>query len=115
MLLAWASQTDPAWTPEERLQNLAFAYGFLTHSAGDAMAHSLVNEFTEGVFPPFADLATDTRALANGIRHFMVEAYIADATPGRDNDGTRTLLPDGDISDNATLRSFLMVDLLCQP
>ena len=35
----------------EKQQILAFAYGFMTHAAGDMWAHTLVNEFAEGVFP----------------------------------------------------------------
>src|ERR1043165_1913350 len=48
---AWAPQSDPSYTPAEKSQVLAFAYGFLTHAAGDMFAHTLVNEGAKGVFP----------------------------------------------------------------
>ncbi|HKJ55939.1 MAG TPA: hypothetical protein VJ978_08120, partial [Nitriliruptoraceae bacterium] len=101
--MAWQAQEDGApFTQVERLQILAFAYGYATHAAGDFWAHTLVNEFTEGEFPGVLDLAGDDRDLANAVRHFMAEGYVGDATPGLDLDGTSSLLPDGDISDDAT-------------
>ena len=47
--MAWAAQ-DPSspFDAVERLQILAFSYGYATHAAGDFWAHTLVNEFTEG-------------------------------------------------------------------
>src|SRR5262249_42054673 len=99
--MAWAAQTDPTYSPEERLQALAFAYGFATHAAGDMFAHSLVNEFADGVFPSLSDIVQSSADLANGLRHFMVEGYIGDATPGFDGIDTRTLLPNGDVSDDS--------------
>jgi hypothetical protein len=44
--MAWQWQKLPDWTasPEEKLQVLAWAYGFLIHAAGDTWAHTLVNE-----------------------------------------------------------------------
>jgi hypothetical protein len=100
--MAWAAQADPSWTDTERLQILAFSYGFATHAAGDAFSHALVNEFSEGVFPAVSDAAQNDRQLANAVRHMMVDAYIGDMTPGTDSDTLRTLLPDGDISDDAS-------------
>ncbi|HYT95525.1 MAG TPA: hypothetical protein VEL76_42795, partial [Gemmataceae bacterium] len=89
--MAWAAQTDPAWTAVERSQILAFSYGFLTHSAGDAFSHMLVREFEEGPLTP-----------VQNVRHNLVEAYIDEATAGSDSNFARTLLPDGDVSDDFT-------------
>ncbi len=107
--MAWVAQTSPSYTEVERLQILAFAYGFATHAAGDLFAHTLVNEFTEGVFPAIADLVigtvtSDARELANGLRHFFIEDYINQAMLRFDENGVRDLLPDGDISSDATAR-----------
>ena len=79
----------------EKLQILAFAYGFATHAAGDLFAHTFFNEFTEGVFPAVADIAigtatNDARELANGLRHFFIEDYINQATDRFDEDGVAT-------------------------
>ena len=100
--MAWAAQTSDTYTDAEKLQILAWSYGYLTHAAGDLWAHTLVNEFSEGVFPAVREIANDDRDLANAVRHLMVEAYVGDATPGFDNNSDRTTLPNGDISDNAT-------------
>ncbi len=105
--MAWAAQDDPSFSPEEQSQILAWSYGFLTHAAGDHWAHTLVNEFAEGVFPEVGDvigsIGDDERELANALRHFLVEGYVGDATPGFDsNRDDRTLLPDGDVSDDST-------------
>src|SRR5262249_37589235 len=66
----------------------------------------LVNEFAEGVAPGFvaaaASIPTDQRDLANMLRHFMTEAYITDALEGVDTNKDRTVLPDGDVSDDST-------------
>ena len=48
---AWAAQSDPSYSAAEKSQILAFAYGFLTHAAGDMWAHTLVNELSGEVFP----------------------------------------------------------------
>ena len=32
---AWQAQSDPSYSAQEKEQILAFAYGFLTHAAGD--------------------------------------------------------------------------------
>ena len=99
--MAWEAQSLPQFSDEEKLQILAFAYGYATHAAGDFMAHTLVNEFSEGVFPAVFDIVageTSDRDAANAIRHLLLEAYIGDATPGADLNGDRSLLPNGDIS-----------------
>src|SRR6266542_2175900 len=100
--MAWAAPPDPAYTSQERQQILAWTYGFATHAAGDFWGHTFVNELSDGVFPAISEVAQDNQDLANAVRHLMVEAYAGDATPGFDNNPQRSLLPDGDISDDAT-------------
>ncbi|PYR22394.1 MAG: hypothetical protein DMF94_04905 [Acidobacteria bacterium] len=104
--MAWSAQNDPWFTSAEKSQILAWSYGFLTHTAGDHWAHTLMNDFAEGIFPAVSEivdsLTTDQRELANALRHLLTEAYIGDATPGFDNNPDRTQLPDGDFSDNST-------------
>ena len=109
--MAWKAQEEPTsvWTAAEKSQILAWSYGFLTHSAGDHFAHTLVNSFAEGVAPGFgaaaASLPTDQRDLGNMLRHFMTEAYIADSLPGFDaNKAVRTevVLGSGDFTDDDT-------------
>src|SRR5205823_5722583 len=88
----------------EKQQILAWAYGFATHAAGDLWAHTLVNEFADGVFPSFANVAVKDQARANAIRHLIVEGYVGDATPGFDGLGDdRVQLPDGDVSSDASI------------
>ncbi|NOS71845.1 MAG: LEPR-XLL domain-containing protein, partial [Verrucomicrobia bacterium] len=107
--MAWAAQSDSSFTAVEKSQILAWSYGFLTHAAGDLWAHTLVNEFSEGVFPDVTDilasLNSDQRDFANFVRHFLVEAYMGDATTGFDGNGdalARTPAPGGDLSDDST-------------
>jgi hypothetical protein len=83
---AWAAQADPTYTDEEKEQILAFAYGFLTHAAGDLWAHTLVNDFAGGVFPDVTDVLTNLKAAKIALRHLISEGgYIGSATPGWDN------------------------------
>ena len=104
--MAWAAQSDPWFSAAEKSEILAWSYGFLTHSAGDHWAHTLVNDFAEGIFPAVGEivdsLTSDQRELANALRHFLTEAYLGDATPGFDGNPERTVLPDGDVSDDST-------------
>lgn len=100
---AWGAQSDPQYTDQERSQILAWSYGFMIHAAGDVWSHTLVNDFSEGVFPALSDIPSDSENLSIALRHTIVEMYIADATPGYDgNRSVRTTLPDGDISDDST-------------
>ena len=100
---AWAAQTDPSYDDAERGQILAFAYGFLTHAAGDVWAHTLVNEFAGETFPEFGDVITDKGAAEIALRHFIVEGYIGDATEGSDGNPNRTTVPGStDVSDDET-------------
>src|SRR3954452_15231429 len=99
---AWAAQTDGSYSADEKAQILAFGYGFLTHAAGDMWAHTLVNEFAQGVFPGVGEIVTSSSDAEIAIRHLIVEGYIGNATPGFDNNEDRTTLPDGDVSDDAS-------------
>ena len=96
------------YSEEEKLQLLAWAYGYPTHIVGDIWSHTLVNEFSNGPWPELANIATYDVSLSNVLRHLMVEGYMADACPGYDGVGKvddeveRTLLPDGDVSDDST-------------
>ena len=83
--MAWAAQSEPTFSGDEKSQILAWSYGFLTHAAGDHWAHTLVNEFAEGVFPAIGEVITDGRAFANAFRHTLIENYIGDATRTFDN------------------------------
>jgi hypothetical protein len=98
---AWAAQTGP-YNNVERGQILAFAYGFLTHAAGDMWAHTLVNELSGDVFPGIGEITTDVNKTAIAVRHLVLEGYIGDATQGADGNPNRTALPNGDISDDET-------------
>ncbi len=95
---AWLAQSDAQYTTEERKQILAFAYGYLTHAAGDVWGHSFINGYAGGVFPSITNTITslgagDSRRLLIALRHLVVEAYIGNATPGYDSFDT-TDLPD---------------------
>lgn len=100
---AWEAQTDTATYPsdDERLQILAFAYGYLTHASGDMWAHTLVNNIAGGVFPGVGEILTSADKAAIAIRHIIVEGYIGDATSGFDGNADRTAVG-GDISDDST-------------
>lgn len=99
---AWDAQDDDSYSADEKGQILAFTYGFLTHAAGDLWAHTMVNEFADGVFPAVGEILTDEDKAAIALRHLLVEGYVGAATEGWDNDPTRTQLPNGDVSDDAT-------------
>ena len=106
---AWAAQAPGAgpagaapYSEAEKLQILAFTYGFLTHAAGDSWAHTLVNELSEGIFPGVGEILSDADMAAIALRHLLVEGYIGAATPGYDNDPNEALLIDGDVSDDST-------------
>src|SRR5262245_19138093 len=108
---AWQAQLpDSPYSPSEQLQILAWSYAFATHGAGDIWAHTLVNEFTDGVFPDFGNYTDLTNPLArlNAIRHLMLEGYANDAAPAFDgikkvnDEVVRERLPDGDVDENTT-------------
>jgi hypothetical protein len=104
--------TGELMSEEEKLQIMAWAYGFPTHAVGDIWAHTLVNEFADGPFPELGSVVNgliidpeNRLATENALRHILIEGYIADATPGWDGEKlenghrARELQPDGDISD----------------
>ncbi|MFN2502717.1 MAG: hypothetical protein ABR540_00490 [Acidimicrobiales bacterium] len=105
---AWAAQGSPTYTDDEQLEILAFAYGFLTHAAGDMWSHTLVNDFSGGVFPAVSEIFSDPAQAVIAVKHIIVEGYIGDATPGFDGNPDRNVAPglneDGnpDISDDST-------------
>src|SRR5262249_51111077 len=87
------------WTPEQKLQILAWSYGFMMHAAGDLWAHTLVNEFSGGPFVGPLEIPTDpVEGVANDLRHIILESYIGDATPGFDGNSARSQLAEGDFS-----------------
>jgi hypothetical protein len=61
---------EHASTPAE----LAFAYGYLVHGAGDVFAHTYVNNYAGDIF----DLKDERRV---ELRHFVLEKYIEARTP----------------------------------
>lgn len=98
---AWAIQDSRRYSRGEKQEILAFAYGYLTHAAGDLWAHTFVNEYAEGVFPALSEAATDTEAAAIVLRHIVVEGYLGDATEGFDSNPDRQPV-DGGVSDDST-------------
>jgi hypothetical protein len=100
---AWAAQSTLLIPQEQKGQILAFAYGYLTHAAGDMWAHTLVNDFSRGVFPGPGQILTEVDEAEVALRHTILEGYMGDATPGFDGNPDRTQLPNGDISDDSTL------------
>ncbi len=97
---AWQAQSDPRYSAAERSQILAFAYGFLTHAAGDLWAHTVVNDFSVGIFPAVGEILSDVDKAEIALRHIIIEGYIGDATPGFDGNPNRDWAPgtnqDGD-------------------
>jgi hypothetical protein len=103
------AQNDPSLGSSEKEQILAFTFGFLTHGAGDMWAHTLVNDFAQGVFPAVSEILTDPNKAAIALRHFVIEGYVGDATPGFDGNqdtpdprDARAPAPGGDVSDDST-------------
>jgi hypothetical protein len=100
---AWAAQSDPAYTDDEKGSILAWSYGFLTHAAGDMWAHTLINSFTGGTFPDVGpNLLTNPADLSNAVKHVLVEGYIADATAGYDGSVEFRKPVGADVSDDNT-------------
>ncbi len=88
---AWDAQDDANRTVTEKEQILAFAYGFMTHAAGDMWAHTLINQIAEGVFPGVGEiLGDDPTALEIALRHVIAEGYVGDATAGFDGNPLRS-------------------------
>jgi hypothetical protein len=57
-------------------RSLAFAYGFLTHAAGDMFGHSFINRYARGPWNP--------NDLQNVTRHVVLEGYVGEKTPATD-------------------------------
>jgi hypothetical protein len=83
---AWASQSPTSGydEPGERAQILAFTYGYLTHAAGDMWAHTLMNDYSGGIFPSVKEVLTKLPAAKIALRHLVAEGYIGTATQGWD-------------------------------
>lgn len=56
-------------------QDVALAFGFMCHAAGDMFAHTYVNQYAGDIF----SLLDDERDVE--LRHFVLEKYIERATP----------------------------------
>lgn len=68
------------WTDAgERDKVLAFAYGFLTHGAGDMWAHTYVNKKADGAWLTFYGPSKST-----AIKHIVLEGYVGAHTPNTD-------------------------------
>ena len=107
---AWAAQSNDDYSEAERLQILAWAYGFPTHAAGDVWMHTFVNQFSDGPFPGASNLTTEELATVNAIRHLVIEGYVGDATPGatvldkpEGEDQPREQTAYGDVSDDLSI------------
>src|SRR4030095_5468983 len=68
----------------------------------DMWAHTLVNDFSGGVFPAWADILNSIPNASIAVKHLILEGYIGDATPGYDDNPERGPAPNGDVSDDAT-------------
>ncbi|WP_137846397.1 hypothetical protein [Microbacterium sp. 2FI] len=93
---AWDAQNDAGRTAAEKEQILAFAYGFMTHAAGDMWAHTLINQVAQGVFPgvgEILDIGEDPTAAEIALRHVIAEGYVGDATAGYDGNPLRSQVP----------------------
>jgi hypothetical protein len=85
---AWNAQSDPDYSTEEKAQILAFTYGFLGHAAMDVWGHTIVNDFSGGAYPPISDVQVMEETALIVPRHIVIEAYVADLTPGYDKDNS---------------------------
>jgi hypothetical protein len=108
---AWEAQSDASYSAAEKEQILAFAYGFMTHAAGDMWAHTFVNDFSKGVFPAIFGIINGIDDPMVAVRHLIVEGYMGDATPGYDGNKERGPVAgeqnedgDADFSDDSSTR-----------
>lgn len=69
---AWQYNGDPA----QRDKVMAFAYGFLTHAAGDMFAHTYVNQKADG--------AWNNPNISTVKKHLVLEGYVGLRTPDTD-------------------------------
>ena len=63
----------------ERDKVLAFAYGYLTHGAGDMFAHTYVNQKADGAWVTFTGPSRST-----AVKHVVLEGYVGAHTPATD-------------------------------
>ena len=63
----------------ERDKVLAFAYGYLTHGAGDMFAHTYVNQKADGAWVTFTGPSRST-----AVKHVVLEGYVGAHTPSTD-------------------------------
>jgi hypothetical protein len=61
---------------DERDKVMAFAFGFLTHGAGDMFAHTWVNKKADGAWISFEGELRKT-----AIKHIVLEGYVGEHTP----------------------------------
>ncbi|MEO7822411.1 MAG: zinc dependent phospholipase C family protein, partial [Gemmatimonadaceae bacterium] len=66
---------------DERDRVMAFAYGFLTHAAGDMFAHTYVSRKADGAWVSGPDFP---RPHSTAIKHIVLEGYIGARTPPTD-------------------------------
>lgn len=100
----WTRAWDPATPEPQRLQNIAFALGYMGgHANGDVWAHTFINEFAGGVFPDFTDLAHSDIS----VRHLVLEGYVDKHRPGYEDRQTYEIeAPTGFIADELILSDF---------
>jgi len=60
----------------EKDKVMAFAYGFVTHGAGDMFAHTWVNEKANGAWVSFWNKDRET-----AFKHIVLEGYVGEHTP----------------------------------
>lgn len=63
----------------ERNKVMAFAYGFLTHGAGDMFAHTWVNEKADGAWVSF-----EGKDRSTAFKHVVLEGFVGEHTPQTD-------------------------------
>ncbi len=100
----WEQAWDPAQPEGERLENIAFALGYMGgHANGDSWAHTWVNKYAEGVFPDFSNLAESDIS----VRHLVVEGYVDKHRPGFEDTATFAIdAPKKFIGDKLILSDF---------
>lgn len=75
----WNRARNFQGTPAERDRVMAFAFGFLTHAAGDMFAHTYVNQKADGAWITFTGPARST-----ALKHVVLEGFVGEHTPESD-------------------------------
>ena len=76
----WSSARE--WPEQdERDRVMAFAYGFLTHAAGDMFAHTYVSRIADGAWVSGPDFP---KPHSTAIKHIVLEGYVGSRTPPTD-------------------------------